>query len=178
MNIAPINNVGFVGSFNYKKPTKVLNRTLLQHCESNLKQLQGPREKEKAKNWVAGFTLANTSAAAFTAQAPGLDEFVLSSVEVLMATHIFNNIYDFKFSKTVLKNLAAGVAGHAVGKSAFKMASKVLTPIPILGNTLNAVIAGTTTAALGAALIEMAEEMDNARTRGSKLDDFIKKLGG
>ena len=112
------------------------------------------------------------------AQMPGADEAALAGVEVVMATHIFNGIYDFKFSKTALKSLATGVAGHAVGKTAFKLASKSLTWIPGIGNALNAIVAGSTTAALGAALISVAEEMDDARKRGKKLDDFFEKLGG
>ena len=118
----------------------------------------------------------NAGLAAATAQAPGFDEFVLAGVEVAMATHIFNGIYKFNLSKTLLKSLAMGVAGHAIGKTTFKLASKSVTWIPLLGNSLNAVISGGTTATLGAALIDMAESMDKARIRGKKLDEFIKAM--
>lgn len=156
---------------------KTLNRALLKSTSNNdLKPLFGPKEVKKAKVWVAGYTAGNSVTAALTAQAPGFDELALTGIEVLMATHIFNGIYDFKLSKTLLKSVAAGVAGHAVGKTTFKMLSKGITWIPVLGNTVNAVVAGGTTAALGAALIDIAEEMDKARKRGEKLDEFIKAM--
>ncbi len=66
--------------------------------------------------------------------------------------------------------------GHMVGKTAFKMASKSLTWVPGIGNALNAIVAGSTTAALGASLISLAEDIDKARKRGEKLDEFIKKM--
>ena len=91
--------------------------------------------------------------------------------------NIFNKIYKFNFSSTILKSLAMGVTGHAVGKTAFKLVSKSITWIPILGNAVNAVISGSTTAALGAAIINAAEKLDDARRRGKKLDEIIKKLG-
>lgn len=174
MNVSAISGTSF-GSINYKT-AKPLNRASLKSTKSILKPLYGPAEKEKAKKWVFGYTIGNAGVAAATAQAPGFDELALAGIEVIMATHIFNGIYDFKFSKTALKSLATGVAGHAVGKTTFKLASKGLTWIPGLGNALNAVVSGGTTAALGAALIELAEEMDQARKRGQKLDEFIKKM--
>ena len=112
------------------------------------------------------------------AQAPGADEVMLAGVEVAMATHILNGIYNFDLSKTLLKTLGTAASGNIVGKSTFKLASKTFTWIPGVGNSLNAIVSGTTTAAIGAALIDKAEEMDRARRNGKKLDDFFKKMEG
>lgn len=152
------------------------NRAQLKSVNSKIKTLFGPTEKSKAKKWVAGYTASNAGIAAIMAQAPGADEFVLSSVEVVMATHIFNKIYGFGLDKTALKSLAAGVSGAYVGSRIFKGASKFFTWVPGIGNGLNAAVAGTTTAAIGASLIAIAEDMDDARRRGKKIDDFIKEM--
>lgn len=176
MLVQGITGVNFGGIVQPAKVAKSLNRSVLKQGQSALSSLNGPAEVRKSKAWVAAYTASNAGIAAAMAQAPGLDECALAGVEVVMATHIFNGIYDFKFSKTVLQSLGMGVAGHAVGKTAFKMASKSLTWIPGVGNALNAVVAGGTTAALGAALISIAEDMDKARKRGEKLDEFIKKM--
>lgn len=175
MRVSATNNQNFCAT-KTKLASKVVNRAKLKPSTTNLKPLAGPEEKRKARRWVAAYTAGNATLAAATAQAPGVDELALSGVEVIMATHIFNGIYDFKFSKTILKALAAGVAGHAIGKTTFKLISKAVTWVPVVGNGVNAVVSGTTTAALGASLIEMAEEMDEARRRGKKLDDFIKEM--
>lgn len=173
--------VNSTNSINYRGlvpvvATAKMNRSFLKPVTNSLKPLAGPEEKSKAKGWVALYTMSNAGIAAMMAQAPGADEAALAGVEVAMATHIFNGIYDFKFSKTVLRSLATGVAGHAVGKTFFKLASKSLTWIPGIGNVLNAGVAGSTTAALGAFLIEMAEDMDKARKRGQDLDKFIEEM--
>lgn len=95
---------------------------------------------------------------------------------VAMATTIFNGVYYFDFSKTVIKNLLVGIIGNRVGTYAFKGASKLVTWIPGIGNCINAAVAGSTTAALGASIIAMCEDMDKARKRGEALDRFIKKM--
>lgn len=175
MRISQIDKTQFRGI--PKVSSSHINRSLLKQTSTNLSKLAGPAEKSEAQAWVVAYTLGNAGLASAMAQMPGVDEAALAGVEVVMATHIFNGIYDFNFSKTALKSLGTGVAGHAVGKTTFKLASKSLTWIPGIGNALNAFVAGTTTAALGAALISLAEEMDETRKRGKKLDDFFKKLG-
>lgn len=178
MTVMPVGYAAQKSFCGAQQTTKVLNRSLLKNTSSILKPLMGPKEKRKAQGWVAAYTLGNSAIAAGMAQMPGADEAVLAGVEVAMATHIFNGIYDFKFSKTALKSLAMGVAGHAVGKTTFKLLTKSVSWVPMFGNAVNAVVSGSTTAALGAAIIEMAEDIDKARKRGEKLDEFIKKLGG
>lgn len=140
--------------------------------------LNGPYEVSKAKKWVAAYTAGNAVLAGATAQAAGLEELALSGVEAAMALHIFNGIYDFKLSKTLLEALATGVKGHFIGKTTFKMASKSLTWIPIIGNSLNATVAGVTTLSLGMNLIEKAEELEKAQKRGESIDSFINSLSG
>lgn len=156
---------------------KLVNRSLLKSQKSNLRNLCGPEEVKKAKAIVAVTVAENTGLAAAMAQMPGIDEIALSANEIKMAMEIYNGVYDFDFDKTAIKSLVAGVAGKSVGNFLFKSASKCLTWIPGLGNGLNASVAGGTTAALGAAIISNAEEMDKARKRGKKFDDFFKKLG-
>ena len=176
MNITAINGVNFCGAIKPTNAKKIVNRKMLVPQANELKNLYGPVEKKKAKTWVAAYTLGNSGLAALTAQAPGVDELLLSTVEVAMATHIFNGIYNFDFSKTILKALGMGVAGHAIGKTGFRMMTKPATVIPGLGNGLNAAIAGGTTAALGAGLIALAEDMDKARKRGESIDKFIEQM--
>lgn len=162
------------GAMNF--PARTISRKSLNAGNSQLKALAGAYEKGKARAWVIAYTAGNSALAGATAQAGGLEEFLLSGVEVAMAAHIFNGIYDFKLSKTALKSLAAGVAGHAVGKTTFKLASKSLTWIPGLGNLLNAGVAGTTTAALGFALVEMAEDMERSMRNGKRMEDFLNEM--
>lgn len=174
MNVSSITQTGFTGV--PVQSSLKLNRQILKSTTTDLLHLAGPEEKSAAKAWVVAYTAGNAVLAAATAQAPGFDEALLAGVEVVMATHIFNGIYDFKFSKTALKSLGSGVAGHVIGKNAFKLATKAFTWIPGIGNGLNAIVSGTTTAALGAALIDMAEDFDKKRRQGEKLDEFIKKM--
>lgn len=155
---------------------KAVNRSLLKGTKSNLKPLAGPEEVRKAKNWVAAYTAGNAGVAAAMAQAPGADEVALAGVEVAMAAHIINGIYKFDLSKNALKIIGTGLVGHKIGSSAFKWLSKSVTWIPLLGNTVNAVVAGSTTAALGAALIKTAEFMDEQRKKGNTMDEIMKKL--
>ena len=157
------------------KTPKLMNRSLLQKT-SNLKNLHGPAEKRKAEKWVAGYTTGNSLTAAALAQAGGLEEFLLSGIEVAMAAHILNGIYKFDLSPNLIKIIGTGLTGHYVGKGIFKWLTKTVTWVPLVGNGINAVVAGSTTAALGAALIKTAENMDEARKRGEKMEDIIKKL--
>lgn len=71
-----------------------------------MKNINGPEEVKEARGWVAYYTAANTGIGALSAQAPGADELALAGIEVAMATTIFNGVYYFDFSKTVIKNLA------------------------------------------------------------------------
>ena len=157
------------------KTPKLMNRSMLQRA-SSLKNLDGPAEKKKAEKWVALYTAGNSATAAALAQAGGLEEFLLSGIEVAMAAHILNGIYKFDISPNLLKVIGTGLTGHYVGKSVFKWLSKTVTWVPLVGNGINAVVAGSTTAALGAALIRSAEFMDEAKKRGEKMDEIIKKL--
>ncbi len=176
MYVSPVTSTT---NFGYAKPltkaNKLINRSSLQKV-SSLNDLRGYAEKEKAKSWVAAYSVGNGAAAATFAQAGGLEELLLSGVEVVMAAHILNGIYDFKLSKNALKIIGTGIAGHKIGLSTFKWASKSVTWIPLVGNALNAVVAGSTTAALGAALIQTAEFMDEQRQKGKTMDEIMKKL--
>ena len=157
------------------KPRCSVNRSLLKKC-SGLSDINGPAEVKEAKKVVATYTALNSGTAAATAQAPGFDEVALAANEVLMATIIFNGVYDFKLSKTVVKALLTGLIGNRIGTSVFKGITKFVTWVPGVGNAINATVAGGTTAALGASVIAMAEDMDKARRQGQKIDDFIKKI--
>lgn len=149
-----------------------MNRSLLQKS-SKLKPLNGPEEISEAKKWVAFYTADNAAVAALSAQAPGADELALSAVQVIMATTIINVVYGFNLSSTVIKNILTGIIGHTVGTRAF---SKLITWIPGLGNAVNAIVAGGTTAALGSAIIEWCEAKDKERKRGKKIDDILNGL--
>lgn len=172
MKVSQINNIGFG---NMSKSLEHANRSLLQKT-SRLTSLKGPQEVKLAKEAVALYSAENTVIGAAMAQAPGLDELVLSGVEISMATSIYNDIYRFKFSKTIIQSLLTGIIGNRVGTYAFKGATKLVTWTPLAGNILNAGVAGGTTAALGAAIIAQCEEMDKARKRGEDIDKFIKKM--
>lgn len=178
MNVSAINGVNFCGGIKPVNAKRMINRKSLVSQTCDLINLYGPKEKRKAKWWVAAYTAGNTGIAGLSAQAGGLEEAALAGVEAVMTAHIFNGIYKFNLSKTLLESLATAIKGHFIGKTTFKLASKSVTWIPGIGNTINAAVAGTTTAALGAYIIDKAEEFDKARIRGEKIDDFIKKMGG
>ncbi|DAB12101.1 TPA: hypothetical protein CPT98_02345 [Candidatus Gastranaerophilales bacterium HUM_19] len=175
MQVSPIKDLNFGNNKILSKSTCKIKRELLQKT-SCLKNINGPEEVKEARGWVAYYTAANTGIGALSAQAPGADELALAGIEVAMATTIFNGVYYFDFSKTVIKNLLVGIIGNRVGTYAFKGASKLVTWIPGIGNCINAAVAGSTTAALGASIIAMCEDMDKARKRGEALDRFIKKM--
>ncbi len=157
------------------KASKLINRSSLQKV-SNLKDLKGPLEKQKAKEAICYYTGGNIGAGFCTAQFPGGDEIAMAGVEAMMAFHIFNVIYKFKLSKSVILSIVTGYLGNKAGLALFKAATKSVTWIPGAGNVINAAVAGATTAALGAYLISKAEAMDDARRRGKKIDEFIKKM--
>ena len=171
MNVLP------VSKFSKLQPTKVLRRNILQkNAVSNLKNLNGPEDVSKSKKWLMAYVAANSAIAAGMSQMPGYDEAVLSGVEAGMVAHIFNKIYKFNLSDTALKSVTTAVAGSVIGTKLFKLASKGLTWIPGLGNGLNAAVAGTTTAILGASMIGIAEEMDKARKNGKRIEDFLDEM--
>ncbi len=176
MNLAVVNNISFGANLASCKSSYPANRKLLKTANSKLKPLAGPKEKEEAKKAVLSYIGTNIGTGIVAAQFPVADEIAMAGVEVMMAHHIFNRIYGFDLSKTRLKSIAAGCMGTAVGTGMFKVASKTLTWIPLLGNCLNAAVAGVTTAMLAESLIEIAEQMDTARRRGEKIDEIIKKL--
>ena len=153
-----------------KKP-KLLDRSTLQRC-SNLKNLQGSFEKRKAWKWVWGYSAGNATTAAFMAQLPIFDELVLSSVEGIMTAHIMNKIYKFDFSMSIIKSMATALAGHKAGTTAFKYATRF---IPLVGNSVNAAIAGSTTLTLGGLIINTAEKLDKLRKAGKPIDIYIIK---
>lgn len=116
--------------------------------------------------------MSNAAIGAATAQAPGVDEIILSGVEVAMATDISKNIYGFEMNKSILSGLAAGFAGSRIGTWLFKSVSW----IPGVGNLTNAGVAGFTTAAIGEGVIQTCERMQKELNRGKKIDEFIKKM--
>lgn len=176
MYVSPISSVtNFGNSKPLMKTPRLINRNLLQKV-SSLENLNGYTEREKAKKWVAAYSFGNGVAAGAMAQAGGLEELLLAGVEVAMAAHIINGIYHFDLSKNALKIIGTGIAGNKIGTTTFKWASKTFTWIPLLGNTVNAAIAGSTTAALGAALIKAAEFMDEQRKKGKDMEEIMKKL--
>lgn len=176
MYISPVNYATNFGSTKMlTSSSKLMNRKTLQKV-SSLNNLNGYLEKEKARNWVALYSAGNSFAAGTLAQAGGLEEFLLSGVEVLMAAHILNRIYKFDLSKNAIKIIGTGIAGHKIGTSTFKWLSKSITWVPLLGNTVNAVVAGSTTVALGEALIKTAEYMDEQRKKGKEMSEILKKL--
>ena len=177
MYVSPISTATNFGN-NIKpltKNAKLINRSVLKKT-SSLRDLRGYAEREEAKGWVAAYALGNGAAAAALAQAGGLEEVLLSGVEVAMAAHILNGIYNFDLSKNAIKIIGTGIAGHKIGTTTFKWLSKSVTWVPLVGNAVNAAVAGSTTAALGAALIKTAEFMDEQRKKGKSMEEIMKKL--
>ena len=177
MSITAINGSLSQTATKFVKPTKILNRATLNTTNSQLKSLDGPKELRKAKWWVAAYTAENALLGVATAQTGPLGSVVLSTVEMSMAMHIFQGIYNFKFSESVIKALLAGCTGAYVGTKTIDMATKsILAFFPGIGNALNAGVSGSVTAALGASLIATAESLDKARKRGEDMDKFIKLM--
>ncbi len=154
------------------KTPKLMNRSLLQKT-SNLKNLHGPKEIKEAKKMIAIYSGINATTGAIGAQACGAEEIALGANEVTMAMAIINGVYDFSFSKGVIKSILTGIIGNRVGTYVFKGASKFVTWVPFLGNGLNAIIAGVTTAGLGADIIRWCEEKDKERKRNKRIDDIL-----
>lgn len=149
-----------------------LNRALLQKT-SNLKSLHyssSSPEAEEAKGVVVGMTMTNAFMGFFSAQFPGLDEVVLSSVEATMGLKIVKGIYGFSFGDAVIKSIMLAVKAHIVGK----IASKSVSWIPGIGNLVNAGVAGYTTKAFGYALIDECERIKREIERGKKIDDILR----
>lgn len=156
----------------------VVNRSALKQTKSNLKSLAGPEEVKKAKIVVAATVAENAAIAAAMSQMPGLDEAALAANETKMAMEIFNGIYKFDFSKTIVTSILTALLGNRIGTSIFKGATKLITWIPGPGNAVNATVSAGTTTALGASVIAIAEDMDRSRRRGQKMDDIIKRIEG
>lgn len=173
-----VNAVSFGLTSSSLATRKVVNRSLLKSAKNDLKSLCGPEEVSKAKAIVTLNVAENAGIAAAMAQLPGWDEAALAANEVKMAMEIYNGVYKFGFDKTTINSLVMGLLGNRIGTFVFKGASKLISWMPGIGNGVNATVAGGTTAALGAAIISNAEEMDKARRNGKKLDDFFKKLEG
>jgi len=171
--IKPISFNGYEGKF-LQKTSRLIDRSILQK-KSDLANLNGYYEKQKAKKWVAAYTAGNSITAAAMAQCPGVDEVALSGVEAAMTMHIMNGIYNFNLSTAMIKSVAIALAGHKAGTTAFKAASKFFTVIPVFGNGLNAIISGTTTAALGVLIISFAEKLDKYRQEGKPINIFLIK---
>ena len=175
MKVKTINRVNYGATLKAVTPKKMVNRNLLKASSSNLKPLAGPEEVEKAKAIVASATTANAITSALTAQLPG-ELIILKAVETSMVAGILNGIYDYKLSSSVLKGIGASLLASSAGQELFRLSSKAFTWIPLLGNTLNAVISGSVTAALGTLIIEAAEAADKARRQGKEQAEIIKEL--
>ncbi len=161
----------------YTVSKQIINRRTLTSSNNKLKPLYGPEEIKRAKKIVKLYSVGNAITAAATAQEALIDKLVLSGIEIAMATHILNGIYDFKLPNTILKAIMTVILGKTIGTSTFSMiTASSFSWVPFLGNGLNAAIAGGTTALLGSALIYSAEEMDKRRKRGEKIDKFIKEM--
>lgn len=176
MNVNAVSRVSFGATLQSPVAKKIVNRSLLKAPKSDLKVLCGPEELKKAKAIVAINVAENAGIAAGMAQMPGWDELALSANEIKMAMEIYNGVYNFGFDKTTVKSILTGFIGNRIGTWLFKGASKLVTWMPGVGNGLNATVAGTTTAALGAAIVSNAEEMDRARRNGQSLEKFLKSM--
>ena len=175
MLVQPITKTNFGACVKHTvlpKGVKKLNRSILRNT-GDVSALYGPKEQAEAKKVVAAYTALNAGTAAITAQAPGFDEACLSAIEVAMAIAIYNGVYDFKFSETTIQSLLTGLIGNRVGTYAFKGASKFLTWMPGIGNGLNAIVAGGTTAALGTAIIKNCEKMQEDEYNREKLREIL-----
>lgn len=156
-------------SYGITKPPRMINRKLLKPViNNNLKVLEGPKEKSEAQKYVAACSAGNAVIAAATAQLPGIDQVALTGVEIMMARHIFNDIYKLGLSNANIAALGAAVVGNKVGPVA---CSKLLTWIPGFGNAINAAVAGATTGSIGALLIHRAEAMEKALLKAKQNDD-------
>lgn len=160
------------GVCSFAKNTPKLVRKNLSQKSSVLRDLAGPAEKSRARKRVAMYSAGNAVIAAATAQAPGVDEAILSGVEVTMAMDICKNVYKFKNSESIVSSLLAGFTGNRIGSWLFKSVSW----IPGVGNAINAGVAGCTTAAIGEGVITACEKMEKNLKRGEKIDEFIKKM--
>lgn len=113
--------------------------------------------KSDAQGVVHTFSLTSASIAAAMAQMPGFDEVALAANDVGMAVAICK-IYDLPLKTTVAKSLIAPIMGNSMGTAIFgKIISKGFTWIPLVGNGLNAGVAGSVTELIGHSIIKMCE---------------------
>ena len=176
MEVNTINSVGFCATLQAPLAKRTVNRSLLKAPKSELKQLCGPEEKRKAKAIVASATASNALISAATAQAPGADLLPLKAVETTMVASILNGVYNFNLGGAVLKGIAGALLASSAGQELFKIATKTVSWIPLIGNCLNSIASGSVTASLGALIIEAAEAADKARRQGKDQDEIIKIL--
>lgn len=98
--------------------------------------------------------MTNAFVGASTAQLPRADEIALGAVEVAMGLKIIKGVYGFDFDKALIKSILLAVKATVTGKVIAKTTSKAVTWIPVIGNIINAGVAGYTTKAFGYALVE------------------------
>ena len=176
MAITALNSTLPKTTINLVRPTKTLNRATLQATSSQLKTLAGPEEVKKAKKVVLTAVASNTLISGFTAQAAGAELFLLKAVETTMVTSILNGIYGFNFGGALLKGISASLLASSAGQELFRVATKTITWIPVIGNAVNMAVSASVTAALGSLIIEAAEAGDKARKTGAKHEEVIKKM--
>lgn len=73
-----------------------------------------------------------------------------------MCNRISREIYKLKFSESALKTFISSIIASELG---LKMSSKLITWLPVIGNTINATVAGSVTYAVGNAFIRECEKM-------------------
>lgn len=135
---------------------------------------QPPDDKEsEAKGVVIGMTMTNAFVGAATAQFPGADEIALGAVEVAMGLKIIKGVYGFAFDEALIKSILLAVKATVTGKVIAKATSKAVTWIPVIGNIINAGVAGYTTKAFGYALVEECEKIRQELARGKKIDEIL-----
>ena len=131
---------------------------------------QPSKDKEaQAKDVVIKATITNAFTGGAFAQFPGLDEIGLSAADAAMALRIVRGIYGFKFDDTVIKTVLLTVRTNVTRKAA----SKLITWTPLLGNIVNAVVAGYSTKTFGYALVDECERIRKELERNKKIDDIL-----
>ena len=113
--------------------------------------------KSDAQAVVHVFSGTSATIAAAMAQMPGFDEAALAANDVAMAIAICK-IYDLSITKSIVTTVIAPLMGNTMGTAIFgKIVSKGFTWVPVLGNGLNAAVAGSVTEVIGHGIIGKCE---------------------
>lgn len=161
---------------NYNKVLDVLLANEGGHEANTIKKTAGvsfgnASQQAEARGIVHAFSANAAVLAAAMAQAPGFDEAALAANDALMAVAICK-VYGLSLQKSAVKAVLASIMGNQIGTAIFtRIAIKPWSWIPVVGNGLNAGVAGTVTEAIGHGIVAKCESGEMSKA----IKDYMSK---